>query len=186
MVVTGLPAVSQHFQTLAGDAHLMFDRLINIGNGRHNNRFGLPSRRRQFLPQQFGSIGLGHDLGFKIKSAAETEKFVIRAGKAINTPVLAAAVGIQGPIEGDIRCWNDMIDNRLGAVEKNLPLDPASGAALDFLFDPLPIDFFTEDMQASGFEAIARIESCAAAMNGPIRECVAVGEVVGRSYLPLC
>ncbi len=71
--------------------------------------------------------------------------------------MLAAAVGVEGPVEGDIGSGRDVVDDRLRSVEKDMALDAIGRTFAVFALDPLTVDLFAEDMEADGFESVAGI-----------------------------
>ncbi len=78
------------------------DRLIGVGvhaksDGRHP--VAGPS---QLAPQLLGRIGLVEKPGFEIEPRRETEEGMTGPGVAIDATVLAATVGVDGTIEGQI------------------------------------------------------------------------------------
>ena len=99
---------------------------------------------------------------------------------AVDAAVLAAAVGIEGPIEWDIGGLGDLVDDALGAIEEDVALDAIGGAVLVLAFDPLAIDLFAEDVEADGLETVAGINACAAAVGHTVWERIAIGEAVFR------
>src|SRR5262249_14593488 len=118
----GLTALSEYFEALTCNAHGMFDRLINVGAGRHHNGLRFPGWSRQFFAQKFGGIGFGHELGFKIQPATEAKVFVVLASKTINAAVLAAAIRVDCPVKGNIRSTCDTINDCLRFVIEDLAL----------------------------------------------------------------
>lgn len=103
---------------------------------------------------------------------------MIRPGETINASVLATSIRVKRPIEGHVRCLGNLIDDALGAIEKNLPLNAMGGAVFILPFDPLPINLFAKDVKPNRFKAIARIDPGPPPMREAIGERVAVGKVI--------
>ena len=118
--------------------------------------------------KQLGGIGLGHDFGFEIEAAAEAEVFVVGPGEAVDAAVFAAAIGVEGPVEGDVGGRGDAVDDGLGAIEEDLAFDAGGGAVGVLVFDGLAVDLFAEDVEAEGFEAIAGVEAAPRRWAGPV------------------
>ena len=57
----------------------------------------------QILPQNFRRVDFGDDLGFKIRSRAVAQKFVVRARETIRAAVDAAAIAVDRKLETDVR-----------------------------------------------------------------------------------
>ena len=99
----GMAEVAQHFQNGARDAHLLFQRLIRISVGAHGNHLGDIARCAQLLGQQRRRIGLGEQAAFEIHPRRHAEIGVGGPGEAIDAAMLAAAIGIDGLVEGNVR-----------------------------------------------------------------------------------
>ncbi len=170
-----LSAIGHDFEALAGDPHFVFERLVNVGDGGHDDSFGLPSGVGEFALQQVGGVRLRHQFGFKIEPQIEPKIFVIRPGETINAAMLATAIGVERPIERHIGGGCNLINDGVGFVKKNLPFDARRTAFIIFLpFHKLAINLFTEDMQAHRLEAIAGVDPGPAPMGRPARKGVAV------------
>jgi hypothetical protein len=171
----GLAAVGEDLQALAGDLHFVFDGLVDVGDGGHDDGFGFPFGVGEFVLEEVGGVGFGHELGFEIEAGGEAEIFVVGSGEAVDAAVLAAAVGVEGPVEGDVGGGGDFVDDGVGFVEEDLALDFAGARFTFFLaFDHLAVEFFAEDVEAGFFEAVAGVEAGAAAVGGAVGEGVAV------------
>ena len=93
----------QHFEDAAHHLVLALDRLIRIGVGADRDGARLVARRRQLLLQQRRRIRLHEQLGFEIEPGRQAEIGVGRPREAIDAAVLAAAIGIDRAVEGDVR-----------------------------------------------------------------------------------
>jgi hypothetical protein len=47
-------------------------------------------------------VGLGEELGLEIEARRETEKGVGRPREAVDAPMLAAPIGVDGAVEADV------------------------------------------------------------------------------------
>ena len=65
--------------------------------------FGYITRRRQFALQQFRRVRLHEQLRFEIEPGRQPEIGVGRPREAIDAAVLAAAIGIDRAVEGNVR-----------------------------------------------------------------------------------
>src|SRR6185295_17836764 len=52
--------------------------------------------------QSLRGVGLGEELGLEIEARRKTEKSMGRPREAVNAPMLAAPIGIDGTIEADV------------------------------------------------------------------------------------
>ena len=78
------------------------DRLIGIGVGADRDGARHVAGRRQFALQQFRRIGLREQLGFEIEARRQAEIGVGRPREAIDAAMLAAAIGIDRAVEGNV------------------------------------------------------------------------------------
>ena len=92
----------QHLENAAHDPVLALDRLIGIGVGADRDHARLVTRRRQFLLEQFGRVGLGEQFRFEIEPGRQAEIGVGRPREAVDAAMLAAAIGIDRAVEADI------------------------------------------------------------------------------------
>ena len=97
-----MPRVEADFQHLPGYPVPVFNRLIGVGIGPHRDPLRLVAGLRQLLCQQPGRIGFGKQLGLKIQTRRQVVIGVGRAGKAIHAAMLAAAIGVDRPVEGNV------------------------------------------------------------------------------------
>ncbi len=118
--------------------------------------------------KQMSRIVLGDDLSFEIKPAGVPEKLMVRPGEAVDASVFAAAVGVDGPVEGDIGRGDDVIDNGARMVGDHFDGDVdwrgvgTDGPFIRSALDPLTFAFFAQDVEADLLETIAGIEPRAA------------------------
>ncbi len=91
-----------HFENAAHDLPVALDRLIGIGVGADRDHARFIVRRRQFLLQKLRRVRLGEQLGFEIEPRRQPEKGMGRPREAVDAAVLAAAIGIDRPVEADI------------------------------------------------------------------------------------
>ncbi len=98
----GMVGPGQDFEDRAHHATLALDRLIGIGIGADRDRAGLVARDRQFPLELARSALLDEELGLEIEPRRQSHEGVGRPGEAIDAAVFAAAVGIDGAIEGNI------------------------------------------------------------------------------------
>ena len=99
---TGWPARSSTSRMPPHDLILALDRLIRIGVGADRDGARLIVRRRQFLLQQRRRVRLHEQLGFEIEPGRQPEIGVGRPREAIDAAMLAAAIGIDRAVEGDV------------------------------------------------------------------------------------
>ena len=100
---TGWPARSSTSRMRAHDPVAPLDRLIGIGVGADRDDARLVAGRRQFALQQLRRVRLHEQLGFEIEPGRQAEIGVGRPREAIDAAVLAAAIGIDRAVEGDVR-----------------------------------------------------------------------------------
>ena len=172
-----LSAACHYLKAPPGDPHLVLDRLVNISNCRHHDRLRPPALGCQFPPEQFRRIRLGHQLRLEVQPATEAEVFVVGACKAINAPMLAAAIWIQRPIKGNVRSRCDAIDDSLRTIEKDVALHAMERSVFILAFDPLPVQFFAEDVKSDGFESIAWVDPGSAPMGWAVGKRVTKREI---------
>ena len=101
---TGWLSALKHFENAPHDAVAPLDRAdrdrcsVPIAMMR-----GAIAGLGQFALQRLRRIGLGEQLGLEIEPGRQAEKGVGRPRKAIDAAVLAAPIGIDRPVEADIR-----------------------------------------------------------------------------------
>ncbi len=93
----------QDFQDLAHDAVSPLDRLVGIGVGADRHRAHLIARLGEFLFEQRRRIGLGEQLRLEIEPRRQAHIGVRRPRETIGAAVLAAAIGVDRAVEGDVR-----------------------------------------------------------------------------------
>ncbi len=92
----------QDLKTAPGDHQLALDRLIGIGHTRHGEDLRKVTRRGQLLLQQIRGTFLHQDSGLEIEAGREAEILVVRPRIAIGAAVLAATIGIDAGVEGEV------------------------------------------------------------------------------------
>ena len=97
-----MAAAVEHFEDTPHHLMLAFDRLIGIRVGSDRDRARLVARGRELAFQQLGSIGLGEQLGLEVEAGREPEIGVGRPRETVDAAMLAAAVGIDRPVEGNV------------------------------------------------------------------------------------
>ena len=118
-MVSGWRARCQDLDQRPGDAVLSLDRLIGIGVGAEGDRRRLVLGRRKLPLEQLGRALFGEQAGLEIEPGGETHVGVGGPGVAIEAAVLAAAVGIDRAVEGDV---GRLVagDDRLGLLPGDL------------------------------------------------------------------
>ena len=97
MVVFG-----QHLEDAPGDLEVALDRLVGIGVGSKGDGTATVARIGKLLFKQGRGVALGEQAGFEIEPRRKAEPGMGGAGIAIDAAVLAAAIGIDRAIEGDV------------------------------------------------------------------------------------
>ena len=64
-------------------------------------------------PEDVGDIGLDDDLVVEVGPGVEVEIGMRVAGEAVDAGVRAAAIGVDGPFEGELRRRGDPVQRRL-------------------------------------------------------------------------
>jgi len=93
----------QNLEQLTGDAALAFDGLVGVGDGAERDDLGQVSGGCQLALQDFGGVGFGVELGFEVEPGGVPEVAMVWPRIAIDAAMLAAAIGIDRLVEGDIR-----------------------------------------------------------------------------------
>ena len=99
----GMVGAVQNLQHRAGYSVLALDRLIGIGDGAQGDEFRHIARIAELPLQQLGGVDLGVKLGLEIEPGGVAKVAMRRPGKAVDAAVLAAAIGIDGLLEADVR-----------------------------------------------------------------------------------
>ncbi len=111
----------QHLQHRPRDAVLLFGRLVRVGVGAQRQHRGAVAGPPQLGVEQVGGIGLGEQARFKVDAGRQAQVGVRRPGVAVHAAVFAAAVRIDGAVEGNV--------GRLVAADYAArPLDRDAGA----------------------------------------------------------
>ena len=98
-----MTAFGQDFENAPRQPQLAFDRLIRIGVSAENDGFRAIGRLFEFASEQLGGIVLCNDLGLEIQARVQAPVTMRRAREAVDAPVLAAGIRVDGPVERDIR-----------------------------------------------------------------------------------
>jgi hypothetical protein len=150
---------------------------------------------------------LDDDLGLEVEAAGVAEVLVVGPGEAVDAPVLAAAVGVDGPVEGDVAGRRDVVDDRAGVIGDQLDRDVGRGAGvggrgeqhrrcrhgrisvgaraavvLEVAGEPLealPLALLAEHVEADLFKAVAGVDARAAPPGGAGHESVTFFGVAG-------
>jgi hypothetical protein len=92
----------EHLQDVPHHLMLPLDRLVGIGIGADGDGAGHVAGGRKLALEELRRVRLGKQLGFEVEAGREAEIGVGRPRKAVDAAVLAAAIGIDGAIEGDV------------------------------------------------------------------------------------
>ena len=92
----------QHLQQAAGDLQLPLDGLVGVGVGAELDELGHIAGARQLLLEQLDRIGLVKKFALEVQSRGQVQVGMRGAREAIDAAVFAAAVGIDGLIEGNV------------------------------------------------------------------------------------
>ena len=68
--------------------------LVGVRVGPHRDGVALPLRRGQLCSQPFDGVDLDHDLSLEVRSDAEAQVLVGRAGETVGARVRASPVGV--------------------------------------------------------------------------------------------
>ena len=111
----GMAESLQHLQHAAGDAQCPLDRLVGIGVGAERHRPRHVAGPAKLLFQKRRQVGLDVEQRLEVETGRVPEIGMGRPGVAIDAAMLAAAVGVDGAVEADIRRAVPG-DRRAGAV----------------------------------------------------------------------
>ncbi len=92
----------QYFEHLAHHLLLALDRLIGVGIGADCDGFGGIARRRQFALEEAGRVDFCKQPCLEIEARGQAEIGVGGACETIDAAMLATAIGIDRPVEGNI------------------------------------------------------------------------------------
>src|SRR6185312_1864457 len=92
----------QHFEDAAHHLIFALDRLVRVGVGADGDDLRLVGGRGQFLLQQFRRLRLHEQLRLEIEARRQAEIGVRRPRETVDAAVLAAAIGIDRPVEADV------------------------------------------------------------------------------------
>ncbi len=97
-----MPGFGQNLDHLARDLQLALQRLIGVGVGAERDGGGLILRFGEFRAQQRGRVVLGVETRFEIQARRKSQVGVARPREAVDAAVLAAPVGIDRAVEGNV------------------------------------------------------------------------------------
>ncbi len=92
----------KHFEDAPHHLMLPLDRLVRIGVGADGDGARHVASGGQLAFEQLGRVRLGEQLGFEIEPRRQAEIGVGRAREAIDAAVLAAAIGVDRAVEGNV------------------------------------------------------------------------------------
>ncbi len=92
----------KHFEDAPHHLMLPLDRLVRIGVGADGDGARHVAGGGQLAFEQLGRVRLGEQLGFEIEPRRQAEIGVGRAREAIDAAVLAAAIGVDRAVEGNV------------------------------------------------------------------------------------
>jgi hypothetical protein len=149
------------FENAAGDAIAALDRLIDVGDAAQHDRLRPIARLGEFGFQELNRVRLDEQLGLEIEPWRKTDIGVVWARVAIDAAVLAAAIGIDRLVEGDVRAVVDG-DDRLRQLWRDDRLKRTH-----FLCGPAVIEGFS----GKALVAAARIAARAPAIQRVFGHC---------------
>ena len=88
--------------------------LVGVGVGAQGDRVVGPARAVQLPAQHVGDVGLDDDLVVEVGAGVEVEIGMRVAGEAVDTRMRAAAIGVDGPLERQLRGRRDPVQGGLG------------------------------------------------------------------------
>lgn len=97
-----MPGFQHQFQQAARQAPFALDGLVGVGGRADIDGRRLVARPAQFRAQGLDGVGLGHQPGFEIQAGRIAQVGMGGTGVAVNAAVLAATVGIDRHVEGDV------------------------------------------------------------------------------------
>ena len=172
---TGWLKRAQHFQDAAGDPVLALDRLVGIGVGAHGDHRRADSRACAApASSSRAASGFIEQLGLEIEPRRQPEIGMGRPREAVDAAMLAAAIGVDRAVEGDVRrlvAGDDglrrvdadggaqrrqvVVFGRIPAVSGALPLLPE--VAADPIADrPAPLDRLIGQGVVGGIKWVVR------------------------------
>ena len=98
-----MSALGQHLEHGTGDAEVAFDRLVGVGVRPQRDGSAGVAGPGKLGTQQRRRVRLEHESSLEIEAGRESEVRVARPRVAVDAPVLAAAVRIDGAVERDVR-----------------------------------------------------------------------------------
>ena len=95
--------LGQHLQHLTRDPPFPLDGLVGIGVGADGDHPRLIAGLGQFPPQELCSVRLGKQLALKVEPGGQAHIGMGGPRETIDAAMLAAPIGIDGPVEGNVR-----------------------------------------------------------------------------------
>jgi hypothetical protein len=92
--------VDQDLESAPRELVVALDRLIAVGGRADSHQIAGPRRAPQFAPQHLDDVGLDQDHRRELVVGIHLELLVVLARVAVVAAMGAAAVGVQGPVEG--------------------------------------------------------------------------------------
>lgn len=111
----GLAEVAADLEATACDAEVALDGLVGIGDAAEDDGLAAPGGASEFATEEIGGVVLGEEAGFEVEAGGEAEVLVAWSCVAVDAPVLAAAVGVEGPVEGEVG-GIDAVEDGAGVV----------------------------------------------------------------------
>ena len=152
--------VAQTREDLAGDAELLLERLVGVGVGAHRHHRRAVAAAGELGAEDAGGLGLGGEPGLEVEAGGEAEEGVGGAGEAVDAAVLAAAVGVDRAVEGDVGAVVPG-DDRARALDRDL-----GAGGRDLLVD---VPAVVDGDALVALEAAGHVEAGAAGAAGGLR-----------------
>jgi hypothetical protein len=99
----GVARIAHHLDQPARQKQLALHGLVAVGGRADVDRRRAVPRPRQLGAQHLGDVALGDDAGLEVQPRRQAQVAVRGPGVAIDAAVLAAAVGVHGLLEEDVR-----------------------------------------------------------------------------------
>ena len=93
----------QHLEDLAHDPVALLDRLVGIGIGADRHGLRLIAGLGELALEQLRRVRLGEQPRLEIDAGRQAHIGMGRPREAVGAAVLAAAIGVDRPVEGDVR-----------------------------------------------------------------------------------
>ena len=149
-----MASVEAHFEHLPRDPIPRLDRLVGIRIGPHRNRLGAVFGFGQRGAQQIRRVGLGEEPGLEIQPWRQVVIGMRGPREAVNAAVLAAAIGVDRPVEGHVGRLVEAED-RLRVLLGNLRAQfhrraPFETGQLLYIVAPVAIHLARSEAEARG------------------------------------